>query len=120
MKIQIKKTIVVLLAILLATTLFVSMASAKTQTKDLPYRYEVLEFVGNWQGESDFVNTVSSESQSSNPSWLWDTWRDTDENRYISFYYKINDYKSRSIYFDDEGNVVKPGNWKLVESYKGT
>ncbi len=50
MKIQIKKTIAVLLAVLLATTLLVSMASAKTPIKDLPTKSEVILFLNGYLG----------------------------------------------------------------------
>jgi hypothetical protein len=122
MKIQTKKTIVVLLAVLLASTLVVSTASAKTPIKNYPSKYEILNFVSYYQGQDNFVNTASYYSKYYNPAWPWDIWQDKHTyDYYISFYYKINDHKYGSIYFDDYGNQVKPGKYlKLVESYKGT
>ena len=122
MKIQIKKTIAVLLAVLLATTLLVSMASAKTPNQDLPAKSEVLSFVNSYQGESDFINTVSADSEAINPEWTWDTWKDKYGFKYISFYYKINSHKYGSIYFDSEGDRISDFSGlklKLIKSYKG-
>ncbi len=76
MKIQIKKTIAVLLAVLLATTLLVSMASAKTPISGLPAKSEVVSFVNSYQGESNFISTVSADSEAFNPEWTWDIWKD--------------------------------------------
>ena len=122
MKIQIKRTIAVLLAVLLATTLLASMASAKTQIKDLPPKSEVLSFVNGYQGESDFINIVSADSEAINPEWTWDTWKDQYGFKYISFYYKINSHKYGSIYFDSEGDRISDFSGlklKLIKSYKG-
>jgi hypothetical protein len=121
MKFQTKKTIAIVLAVLLSTTLLVSMASAKTPTSDLPTRSKVLEFVKNYQYESGFVDTVSSDSKVIYPWWPWDTWKDKYKNKYISFYYKISDKKYQSIYFDDFGHIISPKgmNLKLVERYPG-
>jgi hypothetical protein len=122
MKILIKKTIAVLLAVLLATTLLVSMASAKTPISGLPAKSEVLSFVNSYQGESDFINIVSADSEAINPEWTWDTWKDQYGFKYISFYYKINSHKYGSIYFDSEGDRISDFSGlklKLIKSYKG-
>ncbi len=121
MKIQIKKTISVLLVVLLATMLFVSMASAKTANKDLPTRYEVLNFVDRYQGQDYFVETVSADSEYYHPTWTWDIWKDKYGDKVISFYYKLSYNKYGSIYFDSEGNrLSNVGKLKLIKSYRGT
>ena len=122
MKIQIKKTIAVLLVVLLSTMLLVSMASAKTDPKTdltkLPTKSELLTFVNDYQG-SDFVETVSAASESVNPEWPWDIWQDKYGNRYISFYYQSK-HKYVSIYYNNEGNIIpKTLKLKLIKSYRG-
>jgi hypothetical protein len=121
-KIQIKKTIAVLLVLFLATMLLVSMASAKTAIKDLPTKKEVLTFVRGYQYEDGFVGTVSADSEYYHPEWTWDTWKDQYGFKYISFYYKINSHKYGSIYFDSEGDRISDFSGlklKLIKSYKG-
>ncbi len=122
MKIQIKKTIAVLLAVLLATTLLVSMASAKTPISGLPAKSEVVSFVNSYQGESNFISTVSADSEAFNPEWTWDIWKDQYGSKYISFYYKINSHKYGSIYYDSDGYRISDFSGlklKLIKSYKG-
>jgi hypothetical protein len=117
MKIKIKKTIVVLLAVLLATTLCVSMASAKTADNNLPSKSEIQNYAKGYTG-SDFVNRFSSATVANHPSWTWDKWQDGNGNKYISYYYKSGKGHG-SIYFNDEGKVVKPEKWELMESWQG-
>jgi hypothetical protein len=121
MKIQTKKTIVVLVAFLLATMLLVSMASAKTADRNLPSKSQILKFISSYRGSGDFVDTVSADSVSVHPSWTWDKWQDEDGNKYISFYYKITNKKHGSIYFDDDGYTISPKNLnlELMDSYQG-
>lgn len=121
MKIQIKKTMAILLVALLATMLLVSMASAKTATKDFPAKEEVLTFVKSYQDQSNFIQGVSADSEYYYPEWVWDIWKDKYGDYYISFYYKINDKKYGSIYYDSEGVKISPKNLnlKLVKSYVG-
>jgi hypothetical protein len=97
------------------------MASAKTATKDFPSKKEVKDFVTDYQGQEDFIEDVSGDSKRYNPTWPWDIWQDKKGNEYISFYYKINNKKYGSIYYDDEGNQISTKNLKLklINSYKG-
>lgn len=117
MKIQTKKTIVVLLAVLIATTLLVSMASAKTADKNLPSKSQILSFAKGYKGPG-FVDRFSDATLTYHPAWTWDKWQDDDGNLYISYYYKYG-HGHRSIYFDDDGYVIKPGSWELIQSYQG-
>ncbi len=122
MKIQIKKTTAVLLAVLLATMFFVSVASAKTANIDLPTQSEVIKFVNSYQGESNFVEKVSVGAEYYHPEWKWDIWKDQYSNKLISFYYEIDPYRHGSIYYDDEGNRLSDLsglNLVLVKSYVG-
>lgn len=119
---RIKKTLAILLVVFLATMLFVSIASAKTANNDLPTRLEVLEFVKSYQGQSNFIETISGDSEYYHPEWKWDIWQDEDGNRVICFYYKINPNRYGSIYFDSEGNQLSKldlSNLILIKSYVG-
>jgi hypothetical protein len=120
-KTQIKRTIAVLLAVLLVTTLLVSMASAKTANKDLPTKSQVLTFVSNYQGQRNFIDIVSKRSERLHPTWTWDVWQDQYKNKVISFYYKVSTKTYGSIYFDSKGNIISTKNLKLklIKSYLG-
>ncbi|AKB44375.1 cell surface protein [Methanosarcina vacuolata Z-761] len=88
----------------------------------LPTESEVLTFVNNYQGVSDFIETVSGDSESSNPTWKWDIWQDQYGDRLISFYYYQNNPKGYdSTYFDSEGNIISTKDLELtlLNSYKG-
>jgi hypothetical protein len=121
MKFHIKKTMTVLLAVLLVTTVCVGAASAKTANKDLPSKYQVLSFVSDYQGESHFVDTVSKKSEHINPKWTWDIWQDSHKNKFISFYYRVGYNSYGSIYFNNYGDQISAKNLKLklVKSYWG-
>ncbi len=87
-----------------------------------PTKSEVLTFVNDYQGISDFINTVSRASQSDHPEWKWDIWQDQNGNKMISFYYYQNNSKGYgSTYFDSEGNIISTKDLELtlVDSYKG-
>ena len=119
MKFHLKKTMTVLLAVLLVTTLCVSAASAKTPDKALPSKSQVLSFVSSYQYEPHFVNVVSAKSEHIHPKWIWDIWQDQHKNKYISFYYKVGYNGHGSIYFDNYGNQISTKNLKLklIKSY---
>ncbi|AKB56768.1 cell surface protein [Methanosarcina barkeri 227] len=88
----------------------------------LPTESEVLTFVNDYQGVSDFIETVSGDSESYHPEWKWDIWQDQYGNRLISFYYYQNNPKGYdSTYFDSEGNIISTKDLELtlVNSYKG-
>ena len=98
-----------------------SDTSAATDITNLPTKSEVLTFVNDYQGVSDFIITVSGDSKSYHPEWKWDIWQDQSGNKVISFYYYQNNPKGyESTYFDSEGNIISAKNLKLtlMESYK--
>jgi hypothetical protein len=117
MKIQIKKTIVVLLAVLLVSTFVVSTASAHTADKNLPSKSSIMSYAKLYAG-SDFVDRFASATLADHPSWTWDKWQDEYGNKYISYYYKTSGGHG-SIYFNDEGKVKKAKNLELMDSWGG-
>jgi len=96
-----------------------SIASDDTS---LPTESEVLTFVNDYKGGSDFIETVSGDSESYHPEWKWDIWQDQYGNILISFYYYQNNSKGyESTYFDSEGNIISTKDLELtlVNSYPG-
>jgi PKD repeat protein len=99
-----------------------SDTSTATDITSLPTKSEVSTFVNDYQGASDFIETVSENSESYHPKWKWDIWQDQYGNILISFYYYQNNPKGYdSTYFDSEGGTISTKDLKLtlVDSYKG-
>jgi PKD repeat protein len=99
-----------------------SDTSTTTDITSLPTKSEVSTFVNDYQGVSDFIETVSENSKLNHPEWKWDIWKDQSGNRVISFYYYQNNSKGyESIYFDSEGNTISKKGLELtpVYSYPG-
>ncbi|PAV12393.1 hypothetical protein ASJ81_06355 [Methanosarcina spelaei] len=100
-----------------------SDTSTATDITSLPTKSEVLTFVNDYKGGSDFIETVSGDSESYHPEWKWDIWQDQYGNILISFYYYQNNSKGyESTYFDSEGNIISTKDLELtlVDSYKGS
>lgn len=97
-----------------------STASAETANEDLPSLEQVLTFVDSVSDQN--IGSISEASLESNPTWKWDTWKDTEGNEYISFYYVSDSSKGYgSVYFDNSGKktVIPCGDYDLVRSYLG-
>jgi hypothetical protein len=108
---------------ILMCSLLACTASAATENKDLPTEQEITNYLSGLQISNNFVTSASEASLSDNPSWKWDTWKDTDGNSRISFYYTIDSAKGYgSLYYDDSGKQFGKMcgmETTLVKSYTG-
>lgn len=113
---------------LLCIALLCSLASAETQTKDLPTKGQVISFLQTVPIDgSSYIEKASSMSVSENPTWKWDIWKAPAGNLLISFYYTdpASPAGYGSIYLDDYGSDITESKGlckaknTLIENYKG-
>lgn len=112
--------IIPLIGICIFTLFMCANVTAETQNKDLPTADQISTFVNSIKSPS--VEILSETSKNDNPAWKWDTWKDKEGNKYISFYFTSTSARGYgSQYFDDSGKKVSLpcGGYELTYSYKG-
>jgi len=117
------KSITTGLILICLLTGMAGMATAETENKDLLTEGQLDAFIASLPHEAGFVNTASEKSVSTNPQEKYDIWKDSDGQKYISFYFSSDSARGYgSKYYSDSGSYLgSVCNLKLdfVEGYKG-